>query len=110
MFGEMFDYLMWTYGGEIIALIVTAVFGMFGIVAKNIAKNYLNDKRKQDIAKAVVRCVEQSFKELHGKEKLHAALNRASAIMVEKGIDFSVTEMETLIEAAVAEFNEAFKK
>ena len=110
MFGEMFDYLMWTYGGEIIALIVTAVFGAFGIVAKNIVKTYLNDKRKQDIAKAVVRFVEQCYKDLHGEEKLSAALNRAATIMMEKGINFSVTEMETLIESAVAEFNEAFKK
>ena len=107
---EMFDYLMWTYGGEIITLIVTAVFGMLGIAVKNFVKTSLNDKRKQDIAKYVVRFVEQCFKELHGEEKLHAALNRASVIMVEKGIDFSATEMETLIESAVAEFNEAFKK
>ena len=110
MFGEMFDYLMWTYGGEIIAMIVTVIFGSLGIVAKNLVKTYLNDKRKQDIAKAVVRFVEQCFKELHGEEKLTAALNRAESIMMEKGIDFNVTEMETLIESAVAEFNEAFKK
>lgn len=107
---SVFDYLMWTYGSEIIALIVAVVFGGLGFVAKNLAKTYLNDKRKQDIAKVVVRFVEQCYKELHGQEKLHAALNRASAIMAEKGIDFSVTEMETLIESAVAEFNEAFKK
>lgn len=106
----MFDYLMWTYGGEIIALIVTVIFGALGFVVKNLAKTYLNDKRKQDIARAVVRFVEQCFKELHGEEKLKAALNRASEIMAEKGIDFSATEMETLIEAAVAEFNEAFKE
>lgn len=105
----MFDYLMWTYGGEIIALIVTVIFGALGFVVKNLAKTYLNDKRKQDIARAVVRFVEQCFKELHGEEKLLAALNRASAIMAEKGIDFSETEMVTLIESAVAEFNEAFK-
>lgn len=110
MFAEMFDYLMWTYGGEIIAMIVTVIFGSLGIVAKNLVKTYLNDKRKQDIAKAVVRFVEQCFKELHGEEKLTAALNRAASIMMEKGIDFNVTEMETLIESAVAEFNEAFKK
>jgi len=108
--GSMFDYLFWTYGGEIIALIVTVVFGVLGFVVKNFVKTYLNDKRKQDIARAVVRFVEQCFKDLHGKEKLTAALNRASAIMAEKGIDFSATEMETLIEAAVAEFNEAFNK
>lgn len=108
--GSLFDYLMWTYGGEIIAMIVAVVFGGLGFVARNLVKTYLNDKRKQDIAKAVVRFVEQCFKELHGEEKLKAALNRASTIMAEKGIDFSETEMETLIESAVAEFNEAFKK
>lgn len=107
---EMFDYLMWTYGGEIIAMIVTVVFGVLGFVVKNLAKTYLNDKRKQDIAKAVVLFVEQRYKELYGDEKLKAALKRASAIMVEKGVDFSETEMETLIESAVAEFNKAFKK
>lgn len=106
----MFDYFMWTYGGEIIATIVTVVFGVLGFVAKNLVNTYLNDKRKQDIAKVVVRFVEQCYKELHGEEKLSAALNRAASIMMEKGIDFNVTEMETLIEAAVAEFNEAFKK
>ena len=108
--GSLFDYLMWTYGGEIIAMIVAVVFGGLGFVARNLVKTYLNDKRKQDIAKAVVRFVEQCYKELHGEEKLTAALNRAASIMMEKGIDFNVTEMETLIESAVAEFNEAFKK
>ncbi len=106
----MFDYLMWTYGGEIIALIVVVIFGALGFVVKNFVKTYLNDKRKRDIAKSVMLFVEQRFKELHGDEKLHAALNRASAIMAEKGIDFSETEMETLIEAAVAEFNKSFNK
>lgn len=110
MFAEMFDYLMWTYGSEIIAMLVSIIFGVLGYVVKNLVKTYLNDKRKQDIAKAVVRFVEQCYKELHGEEKLKAALNRASKIMTEKGIDFSETEMETLVEAAVAEFNEAFKK
>jgi F0F1-type ATP synthase membrane subunit a len=108
--GSVFDYLMWTYGSEIITMIVAVVFGGLGFVAKNLVKTYLNDKRKQDIAKAVVRFVEQCFKDMHGEEKLSAALNRAASIMMEKGIEFNVTEMETLIESAVAEFNEAFKK
>ena len=30
--------------------------------------------------------------------------------MTEKGIDYDAEEMQVLIEAAVAEFNEAFKK
>lgn len=106
----MFDYFMWTYGSEIVAMIVTAIFGMLGVVVKDLVKKYLNDKTKQDVAKLVVRFVEQVYKDTHGEEKLQTAMKRASAILAEKGIEFSVTEMETLIEAAVAEFNEAFKK
>ena len=106
----MFDYFMWTYGGEIVLLIVTAIFGTIGVVAKNIAKKYLNDNTKKAVAKTCVMFVEQCFKDVHGADKLKAAMERASAILAEKGIKFSVTEMETLIEAAVAEFNEAFKK
>lgn len=107
---SLFDYFMFTYGNEIVLMVVTAVFGMIGIVIKNVLKKYLNSKEKQDVARSVVLFAEQCFKHLHGDEKLHAALNRASVILAEKGIKFSVTEMETLIEAAVAEFNEAFKK
>ena len=106
----MFDYLMWTYGGEIIAMIVSIIFGALGFAVKNMVKKYLNNKTAQDVAKTAVLFVEQCFKELHGEEKLHAALNRASVVLSEKGIDISATEMETMIEAAVAEFNEAFKK
>ena len=66
--------------------------------------------RKRSIAKAVVQFVEQVYKDIHGEEKLFAALDRASQLLAEKGIKFSAVEMETLIEAAVAEFNEAFHK
>lgn len=106
----MFDYIMWTYGGEVIAVIVTAIFGILGAVVKVMVEKYLNDNTKRAIAKTVVQFVEQCYKDLHGEEKLHAALNRMSELLAEKGIKVSVLEMETLIEAAVAEFNEAFKK
>ena len=106
----MLDYFMFAYGGEIVAMVVSAIFGMIGFAVKNLVKKYLDDNTKKAVAKTVVQFVEQCFKEMHGEEKLLAAMNRASAILAEKGIDFSVTEMETLIEAAVAEFNEAFKK
>lgn len=87
-----------------------AVFGLLGSAAKKLCKKYLNDNTKKAIAKAVVLFVEQVYKELHGKEKLQKALERASELLAEKGIKFSALEMETLIEAAVAEFNKAFEK
>lgn len=106
----MFDYIMWTYGSEVIAVIVTSIFGILGVVVKNMVKKYLDDETKQKVAKTVVKFVEQCFTELHGKEKFDAALLRATELLNEKGIACSALELETLIEAAVAEFNEAFKK
>ena len=105
----MFEYFMVTYGNEIITMIVTAIFGMIGIAVKNLVAKYLNDNTKRAVAKTVVQFVEQCFKDIHGKEKLEVALNRACEMLTEKGINVSAMEMETLIEAAVAEFNEAFK-
>lgn len=94
----------------ILGLTIPAVFSWMGIQLKKLATKYLDNKEKRDVARAVVQFVEQVFTDLHGKEKLHAALERAAAMLAEKGIPFSALEMETLIEAAVAEFNEAFHR
>lgn len=106
----MFEYFMFTYGNEIVTMIVTAVFGMIGVAVKELVKKYLNDNTKRAVAKTAVQFVEQCFKDVHGEDKLRIALNRACELLTEKGIKVTVLEMETLIEAAVAEFNEAFKK
>ena len=106
----MFEYFMVAYGNEIIVLVASAVFGMIGVLIKNMLAKYLNDETKRKIAKTVVQFVEQCYKDMHGEEKLKAALDRACELLNEKGIKVSRKEMETLIEAAVAEFNEAFKK
>ncbi len=106
----MFEYFMIGWGKEIITLVACAVLGMLGVLIRNVLAKFLNDETKRKVAKTVVLFVEQVYKDLHGEEKLDAALKRASVILTEKGIKVSVTEMKTLIEAAVAEFNEAFKK
>ncbi|MCI7809715.1 phage holin family protein, partial [bacterium] len=54
--------------------------------------------------------VEQVWYTLHGPEKLAKALETAEVLLKKKGIDFDSDEMKILIEAAVSEFNEAFKK
>ena len=89
---------------------LTAIAGYLGIVAKNLFTKYVNDKTKEAVAKTAVKFVEQVYKDLHGEDKLNAALNAASEMLAEKGITVSQLEMRVLIEAAVAEFNEAFKK
>ena len=104
MFAEFIDI----YGMEILAAVLGFIGTVLGFVLKNLAKEFLNDKTKQAIAKVCVQFVEQVYKDIHGADKLYAALERAAELLSEKGIKFSPVEMETLIEAAVAEFNDAF--
>lgn len=106
----MFAEFINTYGMEIMTAILGVIFTILGYIAKNLAKKYLDDNTKMTIAAACVQFVEQVYHNLHGEEKLVMALERAAELMAEKGIKFSPIEMETLIEAAVAEFNDAFHK
>lgn len=106
----MFAEFINIYGMEILLAVLGFIGTVLGFVLKNLAKKFLNDKTKQAIAKVCVQFVEQVYKDIHGKDKLYAALERAAELLAEKGIKFSAVEMETLIEAAVAEFNEAFHK
>lgn len=98
------------YGMEILYAVVTAVAGYLGIVIKNLCTKYINDKTKTAVAKTAVQFVEQVYKDLHGEEKLNCALSAASEMLGEKGITTSDLELRYLIEAAVAEFNNAFNK
>ena len=106
----MFVEFINEYGLKIISTIVTAIFGYCGIVLKNLVKKFLNDKTKRAVAKTVVQYVEQVYKDLHGEDKLNEALKAAAAMLAEKGITVTDLELRVLIEAAVAEFNEAFNK
>jgi hypothetical protein len=106
----MFAEFINEYGMQILYAIITGIAGYIGIVIKNLVTKYLNDKTKRDVAKTTVQFVEQVYKDLHGEEKLNAALSAASDMLMEKGIMATELELRCLIEAAVAEFNEAFKK
>ncbi len=99
-----------TYGTTILYSILTAIAGYLGIVIKNLYTKYINDKTKQDVAKTVVKAVEQMYKDLHGEEKLQKALEAASDMLLTKGITISDIELRMLVEAAVAEFNDAFNR
>ncbi len=98
------------YGTTIMYAILTAIAGYLGIVAKQLYTKYINDKTKQAVAKTVVQAVEQIYTDLHGEEKLNKALISAAEMLEEKGISITDLELRMLIEAAVAEFNDAFHK
>ena len=106
----MFAQFINQYGMEILYTVIMAIAGYIGIVIKNLATKYLNDKTKRDVAKTAVQFVEQVYKDLHGEEKLNAAFSAASEMLAEKGIHVSELEMRFLLEAAVAEFNKVFEK
>lgn len=98
------------YGTTILYAILTAIGGYLGIVVKNLYTKYVNDKTKEAVAKTVVQAVEQIYKDLHGDEKLNKALDSAAEMLEQKGVSVTELELRMLIEAAVGEFNEAFKK
>ena len=98
------------YGTMILYTVITSIAGYIGIVVKNLYKKHVDDQTKKDVVKTVVQSIEQIYKDLHGEEKLNAALASASEMLGEKGIFVSDLEMRVLIEAAVSEFNKAFEK
>ncbi len=105
-----FEYMINIYGDQILMLALTAFLGSLGYAAKKIYARHIDDDTKRAVAKTVVWFVEQVWRELHGPEKLRKALEKAEELLKKKGIDWDADEMEVLIEAAVAEFNEVFRK
>ena len=105
----LFEQFMTQYGMELIGTLLVALAGALGLVIKNLATKYLNDKTKQAVAKIVVQGVEQVYKDLHGEEKLDQALEMFADLLTEKGITCSQLEMRILLEAAVGEFNKVFE-
>jgi LL-H family phage holin len=105
----MKEFLL-NYGWEIIGAIVSALFGYLAIAVKKLADKYLTDNTKKAIAKTVVQAVEQIYKESNGKEKLNIGIGYMTELLNEKGIKTSETEIRLLLEDAVGEFNEVFKK
>ena len=106
----MFAEFINIYGMEILVTILGIIGTAFGFMTKKIYQNHINDDTKRSIARVVVQFVEQAWKSLHGPDKLQKALETAASMLAKKNIDFDAEEMKVLIEAAVAEFNEAFKK
>lgn len=104
------EYIIYCYGSEIIGLILCAIAGIAGVAFKRLYQKHVNDDTKRAIARTVVAFVEQVWKDIHGPEKLKKALETAAVLLKKKGINFDAEEMEILIEAAVAEFNDAFRK
>ena len=90
------------YITQIILTILLALFAWLGVQAKNLYRRYVNTDIKKAIVKDAVLFVEQVYKDIHGPDKLRAAMERASEILAEYGITISETELVTMVEAALS--------
>jgi len=106
----MFIEFINEYGATMLYTLITAIAGYLGIVAKSLITKYLNDKTKKDVARTVVKAVEQIYKDIHGDEKIDKALISAAEILSSKGITTTDLELRYLLESAVNEFNNAVVK
>lgn len=106
---NIFEEFITTYGTTILYTVLTAIAGYLGMVFKGLVTKYFNDKTKQNVAKTCVKAVEQLYHNLGGEDKLSKALANASDMLAAKGITVTELELRMLIEAAVSEFNYAFK-
>lgn len=100
-------------GVEIISVIVTAIFGFIGVLAKKLYNKIIDEKNEKIVEKVVrycVQAVEQLYKDLHGEEKLDKVIGAVTDILNTKGITVTDLELRMLIESAVGSFNDNFKK
>ncbi len=97
-------------GTEIISLVLTGIVTFIGTALKKLYEDKVRDETKRKVIRDCVMSVEQIYKDLHGTDKLHKAMESATAILMEKGITITELELITTIESALAEFNNAFDR
>ena len=99
-----------SYLSQILLLLLLALAGWLGGQVKRLYNKYITSEIKKNICRTAVRFVEQCYQDIHGPEKLAQAMKKASEILEEYGITISENELITMLEAAVNEFNDAFRK
>ena len=97
------------YINQIILTILLLFAAFLGAQVRNLYKKYVNTEIKQAVCKTAVLFVEQVYKDIHGPDKLAAAMARASDILKEYGIEISNVELTSMLEAAVREFINSFE-
>lgn len=92
-----------------ILIVLTAVFSMIGTYVSNYLKKITENEIIDRVVDDTVLYVEQVFTDVKGQEKLNAAIQKASKLLNEKGINITGEELEVLIESSVNSFKEQFE-
>ena len=69
-----------TYLYELLAVVLSALFGLLGMALKRMAAGFCTDQTKTALAKTAVLFVEQVFRDLHGADKLEKACAHLSNV------------------------------
>jgi hypothetical protein len=96
------------YAPQVMEAVLYVVVSLLALAAAKYLKPILQNKVIKAIAKNVVLFVEQTYKDLHGEDKLNKALEAFSEMLAERKIKVSANEMRVMLEAAVAELNGVF--
>lgn len=84
-----------------VATVISVLLGVLAAKIKTTYNNKIQDETVRTIVKSVVEWAQQVYQDCEGPEKLQKALEKASAILNEKGITISDEELNMLIESAV---------
>ena len=84
-----------------VASVIAVILGVLATKIKTTYNDKVQDETVRTIVKSVVEWAQQVYKDCDGPEKLQKALDKASAILNEKGITVSDEELNMLIESAV---------
>ena len=103
---EMIAY----YAPQLMLTILYLVATILAIWAAKYVKPLLQNKVVQVFAENAVDFVEQTFKELHGEEKLNKALEALSLKLARWNIKITAAEMKIMLEAAVKKLNDEYAK
>ena len=92
------------YAPTILYAALTAIAGFLGACVKRIYSRISDDQTKKEVAETVVRAVEQMYESEAGSVKKTKAADAILRLLTEKKIPITAAELDTLIEAAVAQF------
>ena len=84
-----------------VASVIAVLLGVLATKIKTTYNDKVQDETDRTIVKSVVEWAQQVYQDCEGSEKLQKALEKASAILNEKGITISDEELNMLIESAV---------
>ena len=73
--------------------LLCALLGYLGIRIRGIYVRFINGREKEAVARIAVQATEQICRELHGKEKLDAALAHMSELLTARGIPFEAKRL-----------------